>query len=212
MTSSVTLILLTLLTATTTITAFASNSTYLTVTPRTWCEVEHGKNFYSDSTVRVSKYGLYSEAIDNCRGEKSSSQKVSEQAKAAQEVKAAAAENKFNELASNKNAIRLDVQFEVGSATIENKYSADLAQLTEALQKDATLSVVVSGHTDAIGSEAYNLTLSKARAEAIKKALTDKGIEASRITAQGLGATAPKADNKSAMGRAQNRRIEVTVK
>ena len=71
--------------------------------------------------------------------------------------------------------------------------------------------VIAVGHTDGIGSGAYNNKLSVRRAEAVKAYLVSKGIEPNRVYTEGKGKTAPRADNRSAEGRAQNRRVEIEV-
>ncbi|MDD3651425.1 OmpA family protein [Immundisolibacter sp.] len=69
----------------------------------------------------------------------------------------------------------------------------------------------IAGHTDAIGSEQYNLRLSQRRAEAVRDYLVQKGADPSRMTAVGYGESQPVADNATAAGRAQNRRVELRV-
>jgi OOP family OmpA-OmpF porin len=66
---------------------------------------------------------------------------------------------------------------------------------------------VVEGHTDSVGNDDYNQKLSQRRADAVRKYLVDKGIAGARLTATGLGETQPVADNGTADGRAQNRRV-----
>jgi OOP family OmpA-OmpF porin len=66
---------------------------------------------------------------------------------------------------------------------------------------------VVEGHTDNTGSDAYNQALSVRRANAVLKYLVDAGVPASRLSAQGFGESQPVADNDTAEGRAQNRRV-----
>jgi OOP family OmpA-OmpF porin len=72
-------------------------------------------------------------------------------------------------------------------------------------------SVSVVGHTDSIGSEAYNQRLGQRRAETVKGYLADRGIPASKISTSSMGETQPVADNRTADGRAMNRRAEVDV-
>ena len=68
--------------------------------------------------------------------------------------------------------------------------------------------VVLEGHTDSVGNDAYNQKLSEKRANAVAKALKDLGVSASKITTVGYGETKPIADNKTKEGRAENRRVE----
>ncbi|MBK6472078.1 MAG: OmpA family protein [Betaproteobacteria bacterium] len=78
--------------------------------------------------------------------------------------------------------------------------------------KGVTLEVVIAvGHTDTVGNDGYNQKLSINRAEAVKSFLVGKGIEKSRVYTEGKGSKNPVADNKTAAGRAKNRRVEVEV-
>ncbi len=78
--------------------------------------------------------------------------------------------------------------------------------------KDINLEVIIAvGHTDSVGSDAYNQKLSVRRAEAVKAYLVSKGIEKNRVYTEGKGEKQPVADNKTAAGRAKNRRVEVEV-
>ena len=78
--------------------------------------------------------------------------------------------------------------------------------------KDINLEVIIAvGHTDAIGSDGYNQKLSVRRSEAVKAYLVSKGIEKNRVYTEGKGEKQPVADNKTAEGRAKNRRVEIEV-
>ena len=67
----------------------------------------------------------------------------------------------------------------------------------------------VTGHTDSLGDDDYNLRLSEQRAEAVQAYLIDKGVKSERIRTDGKGEAVPVASNKTAPGRAQNRRVEI---
>jgi len=71
--------------------------------------------------------------------------------------------------------------------------------------------LTVEGHTDSIGTDAYNQKLSERRAQTVYNYFTSKGIEAARLTAVGKGETSPVADNKTEEGRFKNRRVELHV-
>jgi outer membrane protein OmpA-like peptidoglycan-associated protein len=86
-----------------------------------------------------------------------------------------------------------------------------LNKVAEALKESPTLRIEISGHTDNVGAEAQNQTLSQQRAETVKTYLESKGVEAARLVAVGFGATRPIADNNTETGRAQNRRVELRV-
>jgi outer membrane protein OmpA-like peptidoglycan-associated protein len=79
------------------------------------------------------------------------------------------------------------------------------------LESHPEINVELAGHTDNVGSEAYNLKLSKERAEVVRQALIDKGIASERLTAQGYGATKPLYSNDNEEHRAMNRRTEMVV-
>ena len=78
--------------------------------------------------------------------------------------------------------------------------------------KDINLEVIIAvGHTDSVGSDIYNQKLSVRRSEAVKAYLVSKGIEKNRVYTEGKGEKQPVADNKTAEGRAKNRRVEIEV-
>lgn len=101
------------------------------------------------------------------------------------------------------------INFEFDSAEIKGAKSFKiLNRVAQILKKYPDYKVRIVGHTDNIGSEEYNLKLSKKRAEAVKKYLIKKGISASRLTTEGKGESSPIAPNDTEEGRAKNRRVE----
>jgi len=104
--------------------------------------------------------------------------------------------------------IRLEVLFDTNSATIKSESYPDLDRVVTFMRETSPSATgVVEGHTDSQGSDATNLSLSQRRADAVRSYLVGKGIAANRLTAQGFGETQPVADNATAEGRAQNRRV-----
>ena len=89
---------------------------------------------------------------------------------------------------------------------------ASLDALVKAMKEDPKLSISLDGFTDATASSEYNLALSKRRATAVKNYLVSKGIKASRITSNAHGEENPIADNTTPEGKAQNRRVSISIK
>ena len=105
------------------------------------------------------------------------------------------------------------VTFDFNSAALTRQGEQQLDILASAV-KEVGLSqqvLTIEGHTDASGGEAYNQNLSERRAATVKNYLASKGVPAGIINASGRGESQPVADNKTAAGRAQNRRVEITV-
>jgi OOP family OmpA-OmpF porin len=101
------------------------------------------------------------------------------------------------------------VLFDFNKSTLQPASDAVLQQVADLLAKDATLKVEVQGHTDNVGGDAYNQTLSEARARAVADWLNKHGVAAARLSARGYGKTKPVADNNNDEGRAKNRRVEI---
>ena len=112
---------------------------------------------------------------------------------------------------AQKVTFAADAFFDFNKAVLKPEAKAKLDDLTGKL-KGITLEVIIAvGHTDAIGGDPYNQKLSVKRAEAVKAYLVTKGIEPNRIYTEGKGKKQPVADNKTAEGRAKNRRVEIEV-
>lgn len=100
------------------------------------------------------------------------------------------------------------VYFETGKSALKKVSYTSLNTIAQVMKDDPSLYVDIGGHTDNVGKPERNMTLSDARANVCRDYLISQGISADRITAKGYGETQPIADNKTATGRAQNRRTE----
>ena len=104
-----------------------------------------------------------------------------------------------------------DAFFDFDKSVLKPDGKAKLDDLISKV-KDVNLEVIIAvGHTDSVGSDAYNQKLSVRRSEAVKAYLVSKGIEKNRVYTEGKGEKQPVADNKTADGRAKNRRVEIEV-
>jgi OOP family OmpA-OmpF porin len=112
---------------------------------------------------------------------------------------------------SEKVSFSAESLFDFDKSVVKPDGKAALDALIDNLKGMNTEAIVTVGHTDSIGTDAYNQKLSLRRAEAVKAYLVSKGVEASRIYVEGKGESQPVADNKTAAGRAKNRRVTVEV-
>jgi OmpA-OmpF porin, OOP family len=111
-----------------------------------------------------------------------------------------------------RGAITLQgVNFEHDSAELTADSRPILAGIASDLKKFPRLRVEMQGHTDSSGSDQYNLALSQRRADSVRSFLVGEGVVSQQITARGYGETQPIADNKTAPGRADNRRVVMAV-
>lgn len=104
-----------------------------------------------------------------------------------------------------------DVLFAFDSATLTPAAEATLDSVVEKLMGADVLAIRVDGHTDSVGSDAYNQGLSERRAASVVDYLTNQGVAAEKLSSQGFGESKPIEDNGTDDGRAQNRRVEIHV-
>jgi OOP family OmpA-OmpF porin len=101
--------------------------------------------------------------------------------------------------------------FDFDKSVVKPEGQVALNQLVAKLRTVTVEVVIVVGHTDSVGTDAYNLKLGQRRAEAVKQYLTSQGVEASRVYSDSKGESQPIASNKTAQGRSENRRVVVEV-
>ncbi len=113
--------------------------------------------------------------------------------------------------AATKVTYAADAFFDFDKSVLKPEGRAKLDDLVSKM-KGINLEVIIAvGHTDSVGSDAYNQRLSVRRSEAVKAYLVSKGVERNRVYTEGKGEKQPVADNKTAEGRAKNRRVEIEV-
>ncbi len=103
------------------------------------------------------------------------------------------------------------VYFATDKYNINDKSEQTLNKLADIFKEYPQTNILVEGHTDNTGSDSYNLTLSKNRAQAVTGYLVDSGVDRGRFTTKWYGESQPKYDNSTAEGRAQNRRVEIAI-
>ena len=123
---------------------------------------------------------------------------------------ASTAKNMESALAARKPVDVYGIYFAYNSAEIRAQSDSTLDAIAAMMKRDPSWKLVVTGHTDNVGGDALNLALSQRRAASVKAALVSRGIGAGRLAAGGSGALSPKATNATLVGRAQNRRVELS--
>ncbi len=103
------------------------------------------------------------------------------------------------------------LQFNLNSYELQADTKANLDDLAKTLKKYDDTNILIEGHTDSSGDDAYNMRLSDNRADAVKDYLNDKGIKSGRIETKGYGESQPLETNETEAGRAKNRRVEVAI-
>jgi OOP family OmpA-OmpF porin len=112
---------------------------------------------------------------------------------------------------TEKVTFAADAFFDFNKSTLKPEGKAKLDDLIGKTSGINLEVIIAVGHTDSVGSDAYNQKLSVRRSEAVKAYLVSKGIEKNRVYTEGKGEKQPVADNKTAEGRAKNRRVEIEV-
>ncbi|MDO4674104.1 OmpA family protein [Campylobacter sp.] len=113
----------------------------------------------------------------------------------------------------SSESTRLEAHFDFGKATISPKFEEDIRILAEILNsnKNKRFNVVLEGHTDGVGSKAYNQKLSEQRAENVAKEFIKNKVEKKRIQTKGYGQDRPRSSNATKEGRADNRRVDIRL-
>ncbi|MCU7846628.1 MAG: OmpA family protein [Candidatus Thiodiazotropha sp. (ex Lucinoma kastoroae)] len=117
-----------------------------------------------------------------------------------------------NAIGCAEQIVLQDVRFELNSDRISSEYVATLDHVATSLKARSDVkSVEVTGHTDSTGAADYNQSLSEKRAKAVADYLISQGVNGAIFTTNGMGESSPVADNSTAEGRAQNRRVELKL-
>ena len=103
------------------------------------------------------------------------------------------------------------IYFDFDQATLKSESESELNQLVSLIQDHPEKVFTITGHTDNVGNEAYNLELSQKRADSVVQYLIEKGIAPTRLVSKGMGSSQPTESNDTEWGRAKNRRIEVSA-
>jgi outer membrane protein OmpA-like peptidoglycan-associated protein len=103
------------------------------------------------------------------------------------------------------------ILFDVGKADLKSQIKENLSKVAETLKEYKDTEILITGHTDSDGSDAFNLKLSERRASAVLNYLSGLGVSLNRLRMQGFGETQPIADNTSVAGKQKNRRVEIGI-
>jgi len=118
---------------------------------------------------------------------------------------------KMKRIKIGESIVLRNIFYDYNKATIREESKAELNRLEKVLVENPTIKVEISGHTDNIGGDEYNLKLSEERAQSVVDHLKSKGIESSRMIAKGYGESQPLATNDTPEGRQENRRTEFKI-
>lgn len=103
------------------------------------------------------------------------------------------------------------ILFATNSSTLNSASRTALTQFANSLNSNPDTNVQIQGHTDSTGNDNINVPLSRERAASVEKFLVGQGVQTNRMTIEGFGSSQPVADNSTAAGKAQNRRVEVYI-
>ena len=104
-----------------------------------------------------------------------------------------------------------NITFDTNKSNIKPNFYSTLNKVAQTLTEDNKSGILVTGYTDSTGNDSINIPLSQARAQSVANYLAGQGVARTRIHAQGLGSANPIADNSTAAGKEQNRRVEIAV-
>lgn len=107
--------------------------------------------------------------------------------------------------------LKENLLFDTGKAVVKPSAKDSINQISDILKQYPEDHIIVVGHTDNVGSDAYNQQLSEQRARAVRLAMIERGVPASSVEAIGQGESNPVADNSTAAGRSKNRRVELQI-
>jgi outer membrane protein OmpA-like peptidoglycan-associated protein len=111
-----------------------------------------------------------------------------------------------------KVTMRNEVLFDFNSAGLRSSSRDELREMADVFERYGDTTIVVAGHTDSVGSESYNKSLSNRRANTVSNYLEDLCVRGSRLDAVGYGESRPKSSNSTSSGRQQNRRVEIYIR
>lgn len=117
----------------------------------------------------------------------------------------------IKEVEVRKIILRGDTNFEFNKSALLSSAYTELDSLSASIKRQTVSRWRIEGHTDAVGSDSYNLELSRRRAQAVADYLVSKGVERDRLEIIPLGETRPVAANDTPEGRAMNRRVEINI-
>ena len=146
------------------------------------------------------------------KAQSAQTKKVSEPAKTNASTPIKTKKSSVVKEAEGNLSLLLTIEFDFAKYFIRKQYNDDIKKVADTMKENPKAQAVIKGHTDSIGKRAYNMQLSKERANSLKQYLVKKfGIKASRIATIGYGFDKPVASNDTEEGRQKNRRAEVFI-